>query len=174
MSFKLRQWALLVIVAALVILVDQISKNWVLANLAVRETFIPIPALHPFFQFTRSMNTGAAFGLLPMAGDLFLVLAVVIVLGLLWYYPRTPDDAFLQRFGLSLIVGGALGNVLDRIQHGHVVDFIHYRIPNVISNVSNLADHAIVLGVIGVLIASWLDERRQRRAQEQEAPPADV
>lgn len=159
---RLQKWLLLFATAAAVIIIDQISKNWVIANLELYESIQPIPALVPLFQITRSFNTGAAFGMLPNAGELFLVLAVIIVLGLLIYYWRVQrEDGLLMRVALGLIVGGALGNVIDRMQHGHVVDFIHYQIPRLISNVSNLADHAIVFGVLLLLLDNWLQSREK-------------
>lgn len=173
-SRHLRRWLLLVGVALAVIAVDQLSKGLVVARLDLGESRAVIPALSPYFQFTRSFNTGAAFGLLAGVGGVFLVLALVIVAGLVLFYPRVPDEAGPTRLALGLVCGGALGNALDRLQHGHVVDFIHYQIPGLISNVSNLADHAIVLGVIIILLDSWrLDRHKARREAAQAQPPAE-
>lgn len=156
----------------LVIALDQVTKEWVLANMALGETVLPIPELHPFFQLTRSANTGAAFGIFPDAGPGFLILAILISTVIVFLQARSEYDAHLMHLAFGLVVGGALGNVIDRIQHGHVVDFIHYHIPNLVSNVSNLADHAIVFGVILLLIDNLLRERRQKRqnAAESDSP----
>jgi signal peptidase II len=151
-----------------VVALDQLSKAWVIDNLLVNESRQPIPALSPFFQITRSSNTGSAFGFLPQASDLFLLIAVVAVVAILYFYPRLPEGAWLMRAAMALIVSGALGNALDRIQHGQVIDFIHYQIPGLVSNVSNLADHAIVLGVALVFIDSWRSERRKPHRTQQE------
>lgn len=162
---KTRQnWALLGLTVLVVIGLDQLSKNWVLNNLLLNESRQPIPALSPFFQITRSYNTGAAFGFLPQASDLFLLIAAFVVAAMLYFYPRIPPEAWLMRVASGLIVGGALGNALDRLQHGLVIDFIHYQIPGLISNVSNLADHAIVLGVLLIFIDSWRVERAKTPA----------
>lgn len=150
-----RKWIALFAIIIGVLLVDQITKRFVIDTMFVGETQQPIPFLVPYFQLTRSENTGASFGFLPQAGDLFLVIAVVVVGAMLYYYPRVAPNARLTRFAIGMICGGALGNALDRLQHGHVIDFIHYQIPNLISNVSNLADHAIVLGVILIFVDSW-------------------
>ncbi len=128
------------------------------------ETVRPIPALAPFFQITHSQNTGAAFGFLPQAGDLFLLIAVVVVLAMLYYYPRITGSAWINRIAVGLVVAGALGNAIDRLTFGHVVDFIHYQIPGLISNVSNVADHAIVLGVILLFVVSWRADRAKSEA----------
>ena len=75
----------------------------------------------------------------------------------------SPPPARLTRLACGFICGGALGNAADRLQHGLVIDFIHYQIPGLISNVSNLADHAIVLGALLLLLESWLPARRKHK-----------
>jgi signal peptidase II len=165
LSVKTRNWLFVFGLIVAVLAADQISKKWIVDNLRLNEMRQPIPALSPFFQIVRSQNTGAALGFLPQAGDLFLVIAVVVVLGMLYYYPRIPPYAHISRIATGLICGGALGNAADRLTYGHVVDFIHYQIPNLISNVSNLADHAIVLGVILIFIESWRSERAEAQAK---------
>ena len=162
----MRKWMLLVCAASFAALIDQIAKAWALDNLSLYESVQPIPALAPLFQFTRSTNTGAAFGILPMAGDVFLVFALGIVAGLLWFLRSLPSDARLLPAAIGLIIGGAIGNIIDRLQHGHVVDFIHYQIPNLISNVSNLADHAIVLGALLIIAESFWRDRVSQRTKD--------
>jgi signal peptidase II len=159
-SISARRWALLLLVMGGVILLDQISKAWVLATIPYASS---LPLIPPILYLTYSTNTGAAFGLLPQAGDLFMLIAVVVVIGLMIYYPRTPDRAVLVRVALALICGGALGNVIDRVQHGHVVDFVHIVLPGVVSNVSNFADHAIVLGVVLIFIDNLLETRESKQ-----------
>lgn len=167
----MRKWIILVGSLSLTALADQASKHWISANLEIYETMQPLPALAPLFQLTRSSNTGAAFGILPMAGDVFLVIALLIIAALLWYFREVPADGRLASFAIGLVIGGAIGNVLDRLQHGYVVDFIHYQIPNVISNVSNLADHAIVFGVLLVIGESFWRDYRDRRIQDGAVTP---
>lgn len=157
-----KRWLSLLLVVITVLAADQLSKRWVVDNLLLNESRQPIPALNRYFQITRSYNTGSAFGFMPEAGDIFLVIAVVVVIALFFFYPRIPANAWLTRLATGLVCGGALGNALDRIQYEHVVDFIHYQIPGLVSNVSNLADHAIVLGVALIFIDSWWQERQQK------------
>jgi signal peptidase II len=166
MSLMIKRWELLIGIIGVVIALDQLTKNLVLSNLQLGESRQIIPALAPFFQVTRSENRGAAFGFLPQAGDVFLILAAVIVTFLIFYYPRLPQHAHLSRIGFALVCGGALGNALDRLQHDAVIDFIHYTLPGIISNVSNLADHAIVIGVLLLLIESWRSEPRTKAVPE--------
>lgn len=161
-----RRWVLLFGLMAFFIVVDQITKELVIQNIARYDAVIPIPFLSDFFEITHSYNTGAAFGIFPQAGGVFTVLAVLIVGGLLFYFPRIPDAGWPTRLGVAMISGGALGNVIDRLRHGHVTDFIHYQIPDLISNVSNLADHAIVLGVFIIVFDSFRLERIEKREAE--------
>jgi signal peptidase II len=167
MSRSARQWFRLLFLIGIVLLVDQVSKRIVVEQLYVGQTVTPIPALVPYFQITRSENIGAAFGFLPQAGDLFLIIAVVVVIAMIIFYPRIPEHATLTRIGTGLVCGGALGNALDRLQYGAVVDFIHYQLPFLqISNVSNLADHAIVLGVLLIFLDSWRREPKKETKPE--------
>jgi lipoprotein signal peptidase len=158
MSPLLRRWLVLLATVLVVLFIDQLTKRIVIDTMSLGQSRQPVAALAPFFQLTRSENRGSAFGFLPQAGDLFLMLAIVIVIGLFIFFPRLPEHARLSRFAFGLICGGALGNALDRFEYGVVIDFIHYTIPGLISNVSNLADHAIVLGVIMLLFESWRSE----------------
>jgi signal peptidase II len=167
---RLRAYLTLFTTAAVVLALDQAAKAAIVASFALGESRTPIPALDPFFRLTYSLNTGAAFGFLPDAGNVFLVLALVITVGLILFYPRIPASARLARFGLALVLGGALGNAVDRIAVGAVIDFIHYTIPGVISNVSNLADHAIVAGVFLTFIDAWRTDAKPAP----ETPPADA
>jgi signal peptidase II len=173
MSISVKRWLRLVVIAGLVLLVDQVTKRLVVDNLLLGETVQPIPALVPFFQITRGENVGAAFGFLPQAGDIFLIIAIVVVIAMFIFYPRIPDRAALTRFGVALVCGGALGNALDRLEYGAVVDFIHYQIPGVISNVSNLADHAIVSGVLMIVIESWRSEPTPNSEAVAEQTPSE-
>jgi signal peptidase II len=172
MSLSLRKWSPLVVLVTLILAVDQLTKNWVIETLVMGETREIAPWLSPYLQLTRSYNTGIAFGLGSGGSGIFLVLSLLIIGGLLFYYAQSPRRADMQHIALGMVIGGALGNVIDRIQHGHVVDFVHVVIPGMVSNVSNIADHVIVIGVIVLIIDSFLDERR--RAQQMETPQTET
>ena len=161
MQINLRKWVALLFTTFIVLLIDQITKTWVVNNLSVGQSVQPIPALAPLFQITRSYNTGAAFGILPDSGSLFLILPIAIIIIMLIYYARTNPPQRLTVLAIGLIVGGALGNLVDRVQYEHVVDFIHYQIPDLISNISNLADHGVVIGALLLIVDSWLRERQE-------------
>jgi signal peptidase II len=164
----MRKWIILGSITLLTIVLDQLTKTWILDNLPLYETIQPIPALVPLFQITHSTNTGAAFGIFPMAGNLIFLVSIIIVGGMLWYFREAPAQARFLPVTIGMVIGGALGNLIDRVQYGHVIDFIHYQIPNLISNVSNIADHAVVLGVILIIGESlWRDYRTKQPILEE-------
>lgn len=167
----MRKWIFLSIAGFITIIIDQITKLWVVNNMQVYETIQPIPSLAPLFQITRSTNTGAAFGILPMAGNAFLILAIVIIAVMLWYFRDTPAGARLVPIAIGMVIGGAIGNVIDRLQYGHVVDFIHYQIPGLVSNVSNLADHGIVFGVMLIIGENLWRDYQTRKLEQNEPEP---
>src|SRR5829696_6684896 len=113
----MRRWIVLFVIIALVLIADQGSKRLVLQNLMTGETYRPIPALSPMFQITRSENSGSAFGFLPQASEIFLLIAIVVVIAMVVFYRRIPDHAALTQVAIALVCGGALGNALDRLQH---------------------------------------------------------
>jgi signal peptidase II len=171
----MKRWVILLMIVLAVLGIDQLSKEWVINTIPPYTSTEPIPALSPFFRLTHSFNTGAAFGMLPDAGNLFLVLAVVIVGVMLLFYWNVPLEGWPTRAGIAMIIGGALGNVVDRLRHGHVTDFVHFTVGDIISNVSNLADHAIVLGVIIILIDGFRLERiEKQQANAQSATTDDI
>ncbi len=148
-----QHWGVLIGVALSVFALDQISKALVITQLALGESWAPIPALADFFQITRSANSGAAFSIFQGANTPLLLLALAMIVGIVYVYRQTPPAHRLQGVAMGVLLGGVMGNALDRIRLGTVTDFIHWQIPQVVSNVSNLADHAIVLSVFLLLIA---------------------
>ena len=168
----IRKWTLFSLTVLAVFVIDQISKAWVLANLRLYQTQTIHPALLPVLQFTRTENTGVAFGVGQGNSFVFLLLSTAIIIFLLVLIWRSEPQDSLQHIGLGLVVGGAIGNVVDRIQHGYVVDFVHVVIPNLfnsearawVSNVSNFADHFIILGVVFLLIDTYIQDRREKLA----------
>ena len=146
--------------AAFVLIADQLSKLWILQNLAEYETVNVIPWLSPIFSCTHVTNTGVAFGLFPQFGGLLTILSSVIILILLWFYRTVEIQGWPIHLAFGMQIGGALGNLLDRLLRGSVVDFIDVNFwPFQNFAVFNLADSAIVVGVGILLLCIWLDER---------------
>ncbi len=134
-------------VALAVLVLDQAAKALVVRDLRGRP---PVPVLGGLFQLDYTRNTGAAFSMYRSGGWLFAVVAVVVVIGILLYYPRLRGRGALITVALSLVLGGAIGNFADRVRLGYVIDFIDFRwFP-----VFNLADSAIVCGVALLILAS--------------------
>lgn len=167
----LRKAWLVLLVAGVVIVLDQWTKSLVRANIPDYATSTPIPALYPYFYFEHVHNYGAAFGILQGLGGPLIVIAVIVTIAMLVYIPYLPADQWVVRVLLGLQLGGAVGNVLDRINQGYVTDFIKtgipgfYYIPNY-----NIADSAIVVGVTGLAIyIVWTDVQKQREDKQKEA-----
>jgi len=165
----IKRWGLLVIVAGGVLAIDQWIKRLVVENLAIGESWEPIPAIANFIRITRSHNMGAAFGAFPWASDVFLALGIIAFVGFVFFYPRLPSHAWLSRISIALIAGGALSNAVDRILQGHVIDYVHVQLTPTLSNISNIADHSITVGVALLLIDQWRAERREQREKESAA-----
>lgn len=136
------------------------SKYLVLRRLSLGESWSPVPGLDQWISVTHVINPGAAFGLFPDQGGLFVVIAIVVVVAILAYYRYLPSHNWLVRFSLGLQLGGALGNLADRLQYGYVIDFIDFKIWPVF----NLADVAIVTGV-GIL-AYFLMQESEKGSEE--------
>ena len=144
----------LFLITALVILVDRLTKRWIIHRIRPGYT---IPVIPHFFRLSHVLNTGAAFSLLenlpPNAVRLgliaFSVFAAVIVFILLW---RTGRAISLTSVALALILGGALGNLYDRIRFHHVVDFLAVRIYHYNWPDFNVADSCIVIGACLLLL----------------------
>jgi len=150
----------------LVLLIDQISKFLVAARLGEGQSWDVAPWLTSIFCITHVTNTGAVFGLFPGASDLFVIISVVVVVALIIYYLQLPDGQLLVRIALSLQLGGALGNLVDRLRQGFVVDFIDLNFwPMHNWAVFNLADSSIVAGVILLTLLMLWEEWREQSGQ---------
>jgi len=152
------------LVALAVVLADQATKALVERTLVLHET-IPVT---PFFALSYVRNTGAAFGVLAAAPvgvrlPLFLAVTVVATAAVLSYLRRTPADQRWRVAALGAVLGGALGNLLDRVRYGEVVDFLDLHWGGLHWPAFNVADAAITVGVAIVLLASV--ERRGASAR---------
>lgn len=149
-----RRYAILIAVAAVVLAADQASKALVVATLRGRP---PIHLLGGAVLLTYDENRGAAFSILQAGGYLFQAVAIAVAIAILVLYPRIEGRSPAARIGNALLLGGALGNLADRIRQGYVVDFIDLRWWPVF----NLADSAIVIGVLLLLAHSVWSERQR-------------
>jgi len=135
-------------IALLVLASDQVSKALVVAHLALGQSVDLASWLAPVFSITYTANTGASFGLFQGMSDVLAVVAVVVVVIIILYYRQIPPGQWPLRAVLGLQLGGALGNLTDRLTRGAVVDFIDANFwPLRDWPIFNLADAAIVAGV---------------------------
>lgn len=141
--------------SVLVIILDQLTK-WI--SVSVLDLYETIPVM-PFFNFTMAHNYGAAFSFLSSAGGwqrwFFVALAVIVSVALSIWLKKLKPTAKLEAAALALIIGGAVGNVIDRFVHGYVIDFLdlyygHYHWP-----AFNIADSAICIGAVLLILDSF-------------------
>ena len=140
---KLRD-LILPVVAVVVLVVDQVSKAWVIANIPLNSTFAIFPPLEQIFVLTHITNSGAAFGLFPQLSLVFTFVALAVSVAIVFYYRSIPAGQWLVRLSLGLQLGGAIGNLIDRLRFGSVIDMFYVRFWPVF----NVADSAIVCGVV--------------------------
>lgn len=127
------------VIIVVTFLMDQTSKAIVQSLMFQGES---IPVAPPVFYLTYIMNPGAAFGLLAYQTPLFIAVSVLLAVGILVIYRKIPPERALTGYGLALVLGGALGNLTDRLRYGEVVDFLDFRVWPIF----NLADTAIFIG----------------------------
>jgi signal peptidase II len=154
MADTLKVWPHLLLAATVVVL-DQLTKLWVLAVFQPHEV---LPVL-PVFNLTLVFNTGAAFSFLSDAGGwqrwFFIGLTSLVSIGLLVWLTRLRQHERLAGVALAMILGGAAGNLLDRVRLGKVVDFLDFYWQQWHWPAFNVADSAITLGVMILLLSSW-------------------
>ncbi len=152
------------ILALVVVIIDQWTKWLAETKLTFHD---PVPVIEPFLNWTLAYNYGAAFSFLADAGGwqkwFFSGLALVMSLFLIIYLIKAPRKATLLSFGLALVLGGAVGNLIDRLLHGHVIDFIHVHYADVWHYpIFNIADIGISIGVLLIVIDMlFLEKKRE-------------
>lgn len=144
-------------VAVVIFVLDRLTKNAIVSTLAPGESR---EIVGDAVRLTHVQNTGAAFGLLPERSTILSVLSVFAVAVILLYYRRMRSDSPLVATTLGLQLGGAFGNLIDRVRQGYVVDFIDVGFDRFRWWAFNVADASIVVGILSVIGLLWLEERR--------------
>lgn len=147
------------IVAIIVVLIDQIAKYLIRAYVEIGEILT-----HGNIHITHYENSGMAFSLFQGYARVFGVIAILFVVGIHYYRKSLKRNDYLTQIGLAFLVGGAVGNGLDRLLFGQVTDFITSRSGN---GILNLADYAINIGCAVVIISSiyeWLKNKKKERS----------
>ncbi|MDP9140336.1 MAG: signal peptidase II [Pseudomonadota bacterium] len=160
MSFQYKNVYLLWL-AVVVVVLDQITKQLVVRELA---WFDVVPVID-HLNLVHMRNTGAAFSMMSSAPPaMFVLLGTAVSVGILIWLRRNPQGQTILATALTLIMGGALGNVIDRVTRGHVVDFIDFYVGSWHFAAFNVADSAISIGTALLILDMFLDAKRTRAA----------
>lgn len=137
------------ILTIILVIIDQLSKYYIQSTMMLGES---IPVWEDIFHITYILNSGAAFGMMANQTAFFIVLALAIVGAVIYFYPTIRRESRVMKIGIGLLLGGAIGNLIDRVHIGMVVDFFDFRIWPIF----NIADIGIVCGAGIILAVSFL------------------
>lgn len=152
--------------ATICLILDQLTKIYIDRNFALYES---VKVVDNFFNITYVRNPGAAFGILADSSiriPFFISVSVIACLGILWYMRKVDLQDRWQHFALGLIFSGAVGNLIDRIRLGEVIDFLDAHWYQHHWPAFNIADSAICVGVAIMFLCSWRDERNKKKSAE--------
>jgi len=155
-------------IATLIIALDQWTKWLVRTNIPAGQSWLPdsLLWLSPYARIVHWYNKGAAFGIFQEGSMVFTVLAFIVSAAIIYYYPQVSSQDWPLRLAMSMQLGGAIGNLVDRLTIGHVTDFISVgTFP-----VFNIADSSISVGCVVLLLGVWWQERNAKKEKLQ--PPA--
>ena len=149
-------------IAAIVIFLDQLTKWFVVKNMQLGEE---ITIIEPYLSFYSHRNSGAAWGMLQGQMWLFYIVTVVVIIGIIYYLHKEAKGHKLFSISLVLLLGGAIGNFIDRLVSGEVVDFISVLIPviNYDFPIFNIADASLSIGVVTLIIHIIMDEKKNKK-----------
>lgn len=160
MESKIKDYALLFGVAGVSVAFDQWTKWWVRENIAFGGEWLPdwLTWLSPYARLVHWYNSGAAFGMFQNGNLVFTILAFLVIGAIIYYFPHAEPDDWTLKLAMGLQLGGAMGNLIDRLLMGKVTDFISVgAFP-----VFNIADASISIGVAILLLGIWLKEREEK------------
>lgn len=171
MNRYVKDYLILFTVAGVVIGLDQWTKWLVRTNIPFRGSWLPdwLEWLSPYARIVNWSNSGAAFGMFQDGNLVFTVLAFIVIGAIIYYYPRVGADDWTLRLAMGLQLGGAAGNLIDRLTMRTVTDFISVgTFP-----VFNIADSSISVGVAVLLLGVWLKERAAHRSGDDKRESGD-
>ncbi|MEQ6375257.1 signal peptidase II [Bacillaceae bacterium S4-13-58] len=146
------------LLSLVVIFIDQITKYMVSTRMDQGDS---IEVISSFFYITSHRNPGAAWGILKDQMVFFYIITIIVVVFVIYFIQKYGKTNRLYAVALSLILGGAIGNFIDRLLWKEVIDFFDFYIFNYDYPIFNIADSSLVVGVILVLIATWKDEKKK-------------
>src|SRR5690625_3776258 len=150
------------ILAFIVIILDQWTK-WLVIN--KMELYEQIPIIENFFSLTSHRNSGAAWGILQDQMTFFYIITVIVIIGIIYMMQKYAREHMLLAISLSFILGGAIGNFIDRLFRKEVVDFLDFIIFTYDFPIFNVADSSLTVGVFLFIIATFLDERKAKKGK---------
>ncbi len=149
------------ILAFVVIGIDQLTKWIIVNNMKLYESF---PVIENFFYITSHRNKGAAWGILQGQMGFFYIVTIIVVGFVIFYLQKYGREHMLSGIALGFILGGAIGNFIDRVFRQEVVDFFDFIIFSYDFPIFNIADSALVVGVILMIIFILFEEKLKRRS----------
>ena len=161
MNQKVKDYLVLIGVAGIVIALDQWTKWLVRQNIEFGSQWLPesLAWLSPYARIVNWSNSGAAFGMFQNGNLVFTVLAIIVIIAIIYYYPQVEAEDWTLKLAMGLQLAGAAGNLIDRLMVGKVTDFISVgKFP-----VFNIADSSISVGVVVLLIGVWVKERQEKK-----------
>ena len=145
-------------ITIVILILDQITKFIVASSMKVGETFEVIPN---FLNITSHRNDGAAWGILSGKMSFFFIITIIILVVLIVFYIKEAKNNLLMQIAISLLFAGALGNFIDRVLHGEVVDFVDTYIFGYNFPIFNVADSSLTIGVLLIIIALLTDMKKE-------------
>jgi len=158
---KVKDYLILIGVAGIVVALDQWTKWLVRQNVEFGSQWLPegMGWLSPYARIVNWSNSGAAFGMFQNGNLVFTILAIIVIIAIIYYYPQVEANDWTLKLAMGLQLAGASGNLIDRLMVGKVTDFISVgTFP-----VFNVADSSITVGVIVLLIGVWIKERQEKK-----------
>jgi signal peptidase II len=172
----IRKYWQIVGIAIVIVALDQWTKGLVRANIPLGGSWLPESWewLSPYARIVHWYNTGAAFGMFKEGSMVFTVLAFIVIGLILYYYPHVEQADWSLRIAMSMQLGGAAGNLIDRLTIGHVTDFISVgKFP-----VFNVADASITVGAAVLFLGVWMMEiaerKKNKETAKQDNPPGET
>ena len=167
-------YVILLLIASIIVVFDQWTKYLVRTLIPFGGSWSPWSWLVPYARIVHWQNTGAAFGMFQGFGLVFTVLAFIVAIAILYYFPRIPRSDWAIRLAMIMQLGGAVGNLIDRLTQGTVTDFLSLGT----FAVFNVADASISVGTAFLILAVWISERKQKKlaqaSQEQTITPSET
>ena len=142
------KYIIIFLTALIVVLIDQISKYLVRINFELNQS---IPIINNIFHLTYTTNSGAGFGILQQQKFLLTLISIIVIGFIFYYLPRIKEKEKLLQVLVGFILGGTIGNLIDRVAYGFVIDFLDFRIWPIF----NFADSFVTVGVLGLIIYFW-------------------